>query len=82
LNLNNIIKLGPYSFPITYSYSRALQDPVLKAFAKNPTDIAAMNDIFKDRLEMNTLALRGDYDLSCETGLSSQGDKVTHSQDL
>ncbi len=82
LNLNNIIKNGPYNFPLTYSYSRALQDPVLKSFSENPTDINKIQSIFIDRLEMNTLALKGQYDLSNETGLSSNINKVTHSQDL
>ncbi len=83
LNLNNIIKAGPYNFPMTYSYSRALQDPVLKAFSENATDILNMQKIFIDRLEMNTLALRGQYDLSKETGISTHINQVTtHSQDL
>lgn len=82
LNLCNIIKKGPYKFPITYSYSRALQDPVLKAFAENKTDIEKIQNIFIDRLKMNTLALKGEYDLSHETGLSSEINQVTHSQDL
>lgn len=82
LNLNNILKYGPYQFPITYSYSRALQDPVLKSFSENPTDISKIQSIFTDRLEMNTLALKGEYDLSKETGLSSDINQVTHSQDL
>lgn len=82
INLNNILKYGPYQFPITYSYSRALQDPVLKSFSENPTDISKIQSIFIDRLEMNTLALKCEYDLSKETGLSSDINQVTHSQDL
>ena len=86
LNLCNIINKGPYKFPITYSYSRALQDPVLKAFAEKPTDIIDIQKIFLDRLEMNTLALQGKYTLENETGISSQinqnNQSTTHSQDL
>ncbi len=82
LNLNNIIKKGPYSFPITYSYSRALQDPVLEAFSKKNDDIENILNIFKDRLDMNTLALEGQYSIEKETGISSHIENVTHSQDL
>lgn len=82
LNLNNILKHGPYNFPLTYSYSRALQDPVLKSFSENPNDISKIQSIFIDRLEMNTLALKQQYDLAHETGLSSNINQVTHSQDL
>lgn len=81
LNLSKIMQHGPYKFPITYSYSRALQDPVLEAFSKK-TDIEMTQKIFIDRLEMNTLALEGKYTLENETGLSSLVSNVTHSQDL
>jgi len=84
LNLCNIVKKGPYRFPLTYSYSRALQDPVLKAFSEDMMAIEKIQNIFIDRLNMNTLALKGEYDLSKETGLSSNinQETVTHSQDL
>jgi fructose-bisphosphate aldolase class I len=82
LNLSKIIQHGPYKFPITYSYSRALQDPALEAFSKNMEDIEGIRKIFIDRLSMNTLALEGKYILENETGLSSTINNVTHSQDL
>jgi fructose-bisphosphate aldolase class I len=82
LNLSLIMQKGPYKFPITYSYSRALQDPVLEAFSKNPTDVDGIRKIFIDRLSMNTLALDGKYGLTNETGLSSHIINATHSQDL
>lgn len=82
LNLSKIMAHGPYKFPITYSYSRALQDPALEAFSKNPTDTENIRKIFIDRLNMNTLALEGKYTLENETGLSSHINNVTHSQDL
>ncbi len=81
LNLSKIMQHGPYKFPITYSYSRALQDPVLEAFSQEK-DIDTTRKIFIDRLEMNTLALEGKYTLENETGLSSHISNVTHSQDL
>ncbi|MEN9604872.1 MAG: hypothetical protein RJB39_557 [Candidatus Parcubacteria bacterium] len=81
-NLSRVMKHGPFPFPITYSYSRAIQDPVLEHFAKNAVDEAGAREIFKDRLAMNTLALKGEYDVSKETGISSKVAKVTGSQDL
>jgi fructose-bisphosphate aldolase class I len=82
LNLSNIIKKGPYKFPLTYSYSRALQDPVLESFAKDMNDVDNIRKIFIDRLQMNTLALKGEYEIDKETGISSKINQVTHSQDL
>ncbi len=82
LNLSNIMNHGPYKFPITYSYSRALQDPVLEAFSKDKNNTDEIRKIFIDRLEMNTIALEGKYTLENETGLSSKINQVTHSQDL
>jgi fructose-bisphosphate aldolase class I len=45
INLNRIAKKGPHPWGVTFSYSRALQDPVLKAWAKaspgNPSEIFA-----------------------------------------
>lgn len=82
LNLSNIINKGPYKFPLTYSYSRALQDPVLESFAKDMNDVDNIRKIFIDRLQMNTLALKGEYTTEKETGISSTINQVTHSQDL
>jgi fructose-bisphosphate aldolase class I len=82
LNLSNIIAQGPYKFPLTYSFSRAIQDPVLEAFSKNSADMGGIQKILKDRLDMNTLALEGKYTLENETGISSAISQVTNSQDL
>ncbi len=81
-NLSRVMKHGPFKFPITYSFSRAIQDPVLEQFAKNAIDEAGARTIFKDRLAMNTLALKAEYELSNETGISSKVAAPTHSQDL
>lgn len=81
-NLSRVMKHGPYKFPITYSFSRAIQDPVLEQFSKNSIDDSKAREIFKDRLLMNTLALKGEYDVSKETGISVGTEAVAHSQDL
>lgn len=84
-NLSNIMKLAPYDFPMTYSYSRAIQDPVLMYFSKHIGEVDCFEKaraILKDRLDMNTYALTAEYDRSKETGLSVHVDVVTGSQDL
>lgn len=83
-NLSKIMQQGPYDFPMTYSYSRAIQDPVLQYFAKHIQEeyIHEARVILLDRLTMNTLALTGEYVTSNETGISAHVDTVTHSQDL
>lgn len=56
-NLNRIAKKGSHSWGVTFSYSRALQDPVLKAWAKampgDPTQI------FTDQLLRASQASQG-----------------------
>lgn len=87
-NLSHIMKLNidaSYGFPLTYSYSRAIQDPVLLYFSKHLGEsdcIAKAEEMLIDRLDMNTLALLGEYDPSRETGISVHVDVVTGSQDL
>lgn len=83
-NLSKIMQQGPYDFPMTYSYSRAIQDPVLHYFSKHLQEDYSREArvILIDRLNMNTMALTGEYTASNETGISAHVDTVTHSQDL
>lgn len=78
VNLNRIAQRGPHPWGVTFSYSRALQDPVLKAWAKDRTAIAEVQDIFHRQLVLATAAATGELD---EHKLE-QGDFVSHSQDL
>lgn len=57
-NLTEIIKHGPFNWPITFSFARALQDPALYAWAGNNTNIAQAQKAFTDRLQANTSALK------------------------
>ncbi len=82
MNLSELMKLGPFPFAMTYSYSRAIQDPVLAHFAKDAENEAEGQAILKDRLDMLTLALKGEYSFDKETGLSAKVEKVTGGQDL
>lgn len=65
-NLNAIAKLGPHPWLVTFSYSRALQDPVLKFWARNRDDINQAQGIFAKRLELAALAQQGKYSSDME----------------
>lgn len=78
INLNRIAKKGPHPWGVTFSYSRALQDPVLKAWAKDRKATDTIQKFFAQQLKFASEASKGSLD---ETQL--QGDTfVTKSQDL
>lgn len=78
INLNRIAKKGPYSWGVTFSYSRALQDPVLKYWAKNREAKDEIQKVFSNQLQLVSAASLGELD---ESKLTSD-DFVTKSQDL
>jgi fructose-bisphosphate aldolase, class I len=78
INLNRIVQRGPHPWGLTFSYSRALQDPVLKAWAKHRKDINGIQDIFLQQLQLASAASKGELD---EAALDSD-EFVSHSQDL
>lgn len=78
INLNRIAKKGPHPWGVTFSYSRALQDPVLKAWAKARNDKEAVQKLFAQQLEFAGSASKGELD---ESQLHND-DFVTKSQDL
>ncbi len=78
MNLNRIAQRGPHPWGVTFSYSRALQDTVLKAWAKDQDDINAAQAIFRRQLELAKDAANGKLD---EAALQD-GPFVSHSQDL
>lgn len=57
-NLAAIIKNGPFPWPVTFSFARALQDPALYAWAGDNANAAAARAAFKARLQANAAALR------------------------
>lgn len=78
INLNRIAKRGPHPWGLTFSYSRALQDPVLKAWAADHQDVAAAQTVFARQLAFASAASKGEL-------IESQLDEdafVSHSQDL
>ncbi len=78
INLNRIAKRGPHPWGLTYSYSRALQDPVLKVWAENRQNIRGAQAVFRKQLEFAAAASKGELD---EGSLDTEN-FVSHSQDL
>ena len=78
INLNRIVQRGPYPWGLAFSYSRALQDPVLKAWAKNPNAVQTTKALFTSQLEFASAASKGELD---ESKLDGDG-FVSHAQDL
>jgi fructose-bisphosphate aldolase class I len=76
--INRVAKNRALSWGVTFSYSRALQDPVLKAWAKNRDDREGVQRLFHHQLELASAASRGELD---EDQLKSDN-FVSHSQDL
>lgn len=58
-NLDAIAKRGPHPWGVTFSYSRALQDPVLKYWAAHREDISGAQRVFAGQLSAAALAREG-----------------------
>jgi fructose-bisphosphate aldolase class I len=78
INLNRIARRGPHPWGLTFSYSRALQDPVLKAWAKDRHAVAEAQNLFARQLVLATQASKGELD---EAKLNVDS-FVSHAQDL
>lgn len=78
INLNRIAQRGPHPWGVTFSYSRALQDPVLKAWAADRKAVHATQALFHHQLELASAASKGDL---AEDQLETDS-FVSHSQDL
>ncbi len=78
INLNRIAQKGPHPWGVTFSYSRALQDPILKAWAKARSDKESVQKLFAQQLKFAGEASKGKLD---ESQLHND-DFVTKSQDL
>jgi fructose-bisphosphate aldolase class I len=66
-NLNAIAKLGNQPWPITFSYSRAIEEPVLTAWQGKPENIPEAQKVLLHVSKMNSLAAQGKYDGSKDT---------------
>jgi fructose-bisphosphate aldolase class I len=56
-NLQAVTNEGPFPWPVTFSYARALQDPALKAWQGNNDNCDAAREAFRLRLVANADAL-------------------------
>ncbi len=61
-NLQAIASFGKQMWPITFSYSRAIQEPVLIAWQGKSENIPQAQKVLLHRVEMNGLAQLGKYD--------------------
>ncbi len=77
INLDEIEERGPYSWGLTFSYSRALQDPVLKQWASDMKDVEKAQTIFAQQLQYATMAAKGGLE---ESDIKSS-DFTTEGQD-
>ena len=65
-NLNAIAKMGPQPWPITYSYSRAIEEPTLIAWQGKPENIPEAQKVLLHACKMNSLAAQGMYDAAAD----------------
>jgi fructose-bisphosphate aldolase class I len=66
-NLNEMNMLGKMPWPLSFSYARAIQNPVLKLWAENPNaNVAKAQAALLFRSKMNSLAALGKYSSDME----------------
>ncbi len=57
-NLQEVTNNGPFPWPVTFSFARALQGPALEAWKGNNDNYPEAKEAFAERLEANCKALR------------------------
>ena len=60
-NLNEMAKIPNKPWPLTFSYSRALQEPVMKAWIGKDENVKAAQDIFRKRVLATAAASEGKW---------------------
>lgn len=68
-NLNAIASLGEQPWPMTFSYSRAIEEPFLMAWGGKPENIEAAQEMLLHASKMNSLASLGKYNAAEDTKL-------------
>lgn len=68
-NLNAIAKLGAHPWPITFSFSRAIEEPVLMAWQGKLENIPEAQKMLLHACKMNSLAAQGKYNSAIDTKL-------------
>ena len=64
--LNEMNKLGPHPWELSFSYGRALQAPVLKTWKGDPANVEAAQAAFTHRANLNGAARSGSYTAAME----------------
>ena len=65
-HLNAMNRLGPHPWPLSFSYGRALQAPVLAAWKGQESNASAAQQSFATRCRLNGLARVGKYERTME----------------
>jgi fructose-bisphosphate aldolase class I len=60
--------LGPHPWQLSFSYGRALQDPVMQAWRGEAGNVEAAQAAYLKRARLNGAARSADYDVSLEQG--------------
>jgi len=68
-NLNAIASYGEQPWPITFSFSRAIEEPVLLTWQGKPENVEAAQKTLLHACKMNSLASQGKYDANEDTVL-------------
>jgi fructose-bisphosphate aldolase class I len=69
-HLNAMNALGPHPWVLSFSFARALQDPVLAAWRGDASNVGAAQAAFGLRARLNGLAQLGRYDGAADTSPS------------
>lgn len=69
-HLQALNALGPHPWRLTFSYSRALQEPALAAWQGKRENIARAQCVFLERARLNAAASRGSYSPAMERATS------------
>jgi fructose-bisphosphate aldolase, class I len=65
-HLDAINRLGPQPWALSFSYGRALQDPVLRAWEGQAANARSAQDALLERARLNSAAREGRYDVAME----------------
>lgn len=68
-HLNAMNMMGPHPWPVSFSYGRALQAPVLAAWKGLDTNVSAAQRALLQRCRLNGLAREGKYARTLETSV-------------
>jgi fructose-bisphosphate aldolase class I len=67
-NLDAMNRLGPLPWALSFSYGRALQDPVMQAWRGQAANVRAAQAALLKRARLNGAACEGKYSASMESG--------------